>query len=53
LWRRTFLTAEGSDKERQLRQLLLKHYGLGGNQIQITGNAGNFVARVTWEPPGD
>ncbi len=28
-WRRTFLTAEGTVKERRLRELLLEHYGLG------------------------
>lgn len=50
-WRRTFLTTEGSEKEQRLRELLLDHYGLGGRQIQITGNAGRFVARIVWEPP--
>ncbi len=43
-WRRTFLTAAGSDKERRL----LEHYGIGDNQIQVTGNAGNFVACISW-----
>ena len=49
-WRRTFLTAKGSDKERHLRALLLKHYGIGDNQIQVAGNAGNFVACISWSP---
>ena len=51
-WRRTFLTAEGTAKDRRLRELLLEHYGLGGDQIQIIGNAGNLWRSLPGNPPG-
>jgi hypothetical protein len=38
-------------EDARLREFLLEHYCLGDNQIQVTGNAGKFVALITWEPP--
>ncbi len=49
-WRRNFLTRKGSEKDLRLRELLLEHFGVGGDAISIPHPVGNFGAMVSWEP---
>lgn len=51
--RRHYLVREGSEKDRRLRELMSKHFGLNNNRVQLPPPIGNFAAVVSWEPPSD
>ena len=50
--RKNFFLREGSEKEARLRNMLVEHYGIGNEQVQLPHPTGNYFAAVSWEPPG-
>ena len=49
--RQWYLTREGSEKDRRLRELLIKHFSVGEGLVHLPQMAGTFQILVSWQPP--
>lgn len=49
--RNHYLVRAGSDKDRELRDLLGKHFGIGDGWVHLPSPIGTFAAIISWPPP--